>query len=168
MSEMRKPFMEVPASDYGLIVRALVAAGRDVEVGDMWSYAAMFEQVNVRLHGGDKRLQDALARLSRDEGIEFRNVKGEGYVRLDSQSIVERLPMDVQRIRRQAKRSMRRVANADYGELSIEEKHKADAHRAFVGVVDKLASPKGQRRLEGAMQVGVGKYDPDKIKELFK
>lgn len=160
---------ECPVSDFSYIVGELVKAAQMVQPNELWTYEAMSEAIGVKIqNGGDGRLQAAIKRLSRDHAVDLKNVRTVGYRRLDSPGIVGGLPADVEKIRRQAKRSGRKARNAEYNALSISEKSALDRHMAYVGTIELFSAPKGQKAIEGAMKVGGRLPDESAIKQLFQ
>ena len=163
--------MKIPASRYGLDVRTLIEHGQNVAENSLWSFKDMAAQIERQVDGGgDKCVQEALNRLARDYGIEFRNVRKLGYLRLDDRGIVDHIPKDREKVVRVTKRSKLRVANlGNYGSLTEDEKRQYDLHSAMLGVLGVLTRPKTIRLIEKEIgRVKNVEVDANRVVELFR
>lgn len=151
-------------------VRALVEAGRQIDIGSVWTYQQIAETIGVpQIHGNHSSLQKALARLSRDHGIEFRNVRKAGYVRLDDPGIVEAMPNDRASIQRKVKRSVQRSENVkDWSGLTNDQRAELNASRAILSVIRRAVDRKTIQRVKAEAQSIASEPDMQKTIELFK
>lgn len=149
--------------------RRLVEQAQETEVNGVWSYAAMTELVGHEIDGSSPTLQAALKRLSRDHGIEFKNVRNMGYLRLDESGIVEMAPIDRQTIRRRISRAAQRTGNIKNWEaLTDHYKREADTHRSLIAVMRQLLKPSAVKRIRDEVDRVHDKIDVDGTLALFR
>ena len=157
------------ASAFAIDTRDLVNAGTKIPINEVWTYAAMRSVVRRKIDGGDHALQVALNRLARDHGIEFKNVRGVGYQRLDDEGIVDHLPADRSKIRRVVRRSRLRAANIkDYDALPNEAKLNHDLHAATIGVIQVMFKSKTMKRIRAEAERVHGEIDSDRVLSVFR
>ena len=157
------------ASAFSIDVRDLITDGQNIDVGDVWTYKAMQQTVRRVVHGGDHALQTALSRLARDHAIEFKNVRGVGYLRLDDVGIVDRLPKDRNRIRRTVRRSRMRAANIrDYDSMPNETKLSHDLHAATIGVIGSMLKNRTMKRIRQEAERVHGEIDSERVLSMFR
>lgn len=159
---------EVSAFTYE--VRALVDAGQQIEAGAVWTYERIAEIIGApQVNGNHSSLQKALARLSRDHGIEFSNVRKVGYVRLDDPGIVEAMPADRSTIQRKVKRSVQRSDNVkDWSTLSNEQQAELNASRAILAAIRRAVNRKTVEQVKAEARLLSAEPDMQKTIEFFK
>lgn len=147
MSNFRSPNSN--ASSFSVDVNDLIKAGLAVPVGEVWTFASMTTILGRKPNGGDGSVQRALKYLCLQHGVEFENVRSDGYRRLSDQGIVGVLPRDRMRVRSVVKRSKIRMSNVqDYAALPNHAKLQHDTHAAVLGVMSALNSPKIIKAIE--------------------
>ncbi len=161
-------FKPTNVSLYTFEVNRLIDEGRKVPVGAIWTYEEMSVALEREVTRHFLHLNVALRRLARDHGIEFTNVRGEGYKRLESVGIVGEFKKDRQSIKTKINRSNLRASNVDYGALPDAKKAEHDTHRAVLGALTLCTSRKVIGRLHQEAKQVSGQIDPEKVLKLFK
>lgn len=151
-------------------VRRLVDEGLKLRANELWTYEQIGEIIeDPNVHGSTSALQEALRRLSRDHGVEFKNVRKVGYVRLDDSGIADRAPHDRRAVGRRIKRAQQRSSNIkDWDALSDERKRETDAHRSILNLIRMAVSPASVRRVRHEVTRVNDELDPEKLIELFQ
>lgn len=160
---------KAPASEYSLVWRRLVEAGREVEPGDLWSYSAMTASADSKVEGGsDKRLQRALEVLRRDHQIAFSCEPGVGYWRLDSEGVVTQAPKQRKKVERATDRALQNLECADYEQLSPTAKKKHTSELSILAMTKVLHSKPAVLAIEQKVETSKGRVDFSQVMKLFQ
>lgn len=150
-------------------VRRIIDIGLSVEVDTLWTYAQMAEQMGREVVGNDSALQKALARLSRDHGVEFKNVRKIGYIRLSDQGIVDQSGGDRVGITRKVRRVSQRSANIqNFDALTDSLKLEVNAHRTVLALMREIVKPSAVRRVKQEVDRARTELDIDSTLALFR
>ena len=140
-------------------VKLLITHLHKKKEGEFASYKELSDVVGRPITGGDGYLQSAKNCLERDYGVYFKNVRGEGYVRLDSAGMVNDTDRDKKTILRKADRALQKLGDADFSELTEDEIKKANHNRTALGIVTFTTNPRNRRRLDYNFQQKMNPMD---------
>lgn len=162
--------MEIPTGRHSYDIRLLIEAGQSVEAEHVWTYQAISALLQREVSGNDSALQTALRRLSRDSGIEFRNIRKIGYLRLSDEGIVDQAPTDRLGVSRKVKRISQRAGNVQsYVSLPPRLQQELDAHRTVLAVMRDVVKPSNVKKISD--EVALQKRELDVVEatlRLFK
>lgn len=154
---------------YSEEVALLIQAGLEIQENGVWTYAAMSELLRREMAGNDSALQTALQRLARDHAIEFKNIRTEGYLRLDDRGIAGMASPDRQAVRSRVKKGIRRSSNIrDWNDLDEPLKREVDAHRSVLAVMRHILKPASINKVRAEVQKAHDEIDLDKTLDLFR
>jgi len=102
------------------------------------------------------------------EGRQFECVRGIGLKRLTPSGIILAGQSGIQHIRRSAKRTGRKIANADYARLSRQEQNKSNVMLSTLGALTFLTSAPQQKTLSGAVAITQKRLPLQKTLKLFE
>lgn len=124
-----------------------------MEVGQIKEYE-VFEgliRMSVRQGTGRARLYSAI-NISRDQHHRvYECVRGTGVKRLNDSEAVGAAGAAISRIRNTARRGAKKLACANFDNLSNSDKVKHNMTASFLGVIDAVSSGKAVKRLEAAV-----------------
>ena len=119
--------------------------------------------------GNSGALQAALRILSRDHGVEFKNLRKIGYVRLDDIGIIEMAAPDRQSIKKRVGRSIQRSANIQNWEgLADKYKREADTSRSILAVIRQATTIKTLNRVRKEVTKAHDELDLERTLALFQ
>ena len=161
--------MDLNPGTFTYEVRKLVDAGMAIEPNQMWTYHQMSDAAGTEIDGSTGSLQEALKRLSRDHGREFKNVRKIGYLRLCDEGIVTHAPTDRVSVKRKLDRAARRAGNIQNWEaLADGLKREVDTHRSVLGVMRALLKPSSIKRVREEVNRASDEIDVEKTLALFR
>jgi len=123
--------------------------------------------------GGDIQKEKRFAldtgrkRLERDRGLVFGTIKNEGVKRLEDEEIVQTSELGINRVRRQARRSARKLVCVDFDNLSNEAKIRHNARMSIFGALVIVTSIKKQQAIEAGVTQAQSKLDVGATLRLF-
>ena len=152
MSETDEKKKAIP--ELSIESQLLVDKLQTVKVGDVIPYSALSEVISqpVQTGTGQGRLRTARNIMQREHGSVFEAVKGEGLKRMDSAGCVRVGTSYTQRIRRAAKRGLRKLLCANTDELSNTEKTDYNATASHLGVLHHLTGRRATKQLTAAAE----------------
>jgi hypothetical protein len=137
----------------GVDALALIKRLETVSVGETVTYLDLNAVINGDVQGkAYQSLQTARKRLLNEKRTVFGTVNGVGLKRLASTEIVEQEVESVSKIRRGAKRSLKRLAAADYDTLPQQQKIQHNITSSTLGAITLCTSRKAQNLLEQKAQ----------------
>lgn len=149
--------------------RKLIDDALTVAPNAMWTYGRMAEVIGQAVDGSSVTVQTAVKRLARDHGVEFKNVRNIGYLRLDETGIVEMGPVDRQAIRSRVKRAVQRTGNIkNWESLSEHYKREVDSHRSLIALMRHLLKPSAIKAIRNEVDKVHDKIDVDRTLSLFR
>jgi len=139
---------DINASSYAFETRKLVEAGQRITPNTLWSYQNIGKVIEREVDGSTGSLQAAMRLLSRDYGVEFKNVRKIGYIRLNDEGIISMAGGDRKGINRRVKRSVQRSGNIqDWDALSGPKQREVDAYRSIFSALRIILHPSRLKRV---------------------
>lgn len=129
--------------------KILESALSEAKVGDMVTYESLSKAI-----GRDVRqfaiasLQSARRSLLKSKGIVFGVETGVGYRRLDDSQIVDSTESDRAKMKRAAKRSIRKLEVVNFDSLPPEKKKQHTVASAQMGAIAMFSSKSAAKRIE--------------------
>lgn len=148
--------------------RLLIGLLSKAEVGQVFSYQELGKHLGRRVEGSTGNLISARRALERDYQIVFGTIWGQGIKRLSDAEIIalgDKLPG---RVRRLARRTIKKITIARDEALTNEQIVHRNAAVSMAGVLMHVATKSGMAKLEKAVQVNAGELPVGKTLELFK
>lgn len=122
-------------------------------VGDFIPYSEFNKLIGRDVQGAARHcLESARRILQRDERIVFATIKNEGIKRLDDVSIVNTGRDGLNRIRREAKRTAKRVSCAEYDKLPNDKKIEHNLVASMTGALSHMTKAASIKKLESRVQ----------------
>lgn len=153
--------MELNPGMHAHEARQLVDQGREIAIDHVWTYRSMGDMLGREIAGDDSALQVALRRLSRDHGVEFKNVRKVGYLRLSDEGIVDHAGPDRLAISRKVRRAAQRAGNVqNYEALNLKLQNDLNAHRTVLAIVREAVKPSSVRAIAREVEKAHREIDP--------
>lgn len=151
--------------DTQLIIKRLKQAA----VGDTITYQELTTLVGGNIQGNKRYLlQSARGHVLRNEHMVFDCIEDVGVKRISDSEIVETVPNHTMtRIRRTAKRGVRKLACAEYELLSGDEKTRFNAGASLLGAIAQLSKPTSLELIGPKIMEAQDKLPLAKTLELF-
>lgn len=128
---------------------ALALRLTEVAVGDIVRYDDLSKAIGRDVRSSAAGALESARRVAqRDSRAVFASVRGEGLRRLTDAEIVDLSDSGRDRIRRQAKRTAKKLVCVDYDALPAEKKVKHNAALSMMGALASIATDTAQKRLE--------------------
>lgn len=138
--------------DISVDTEVLVKCLREVPVGETVTYEQLSALIGRDVTNGTRStLARARDIVQREDRIVFKTVRKIGLQRSDSTQITQSGIKVVQSINRASKRGARRVACANYDELSDMDKVKHNAYQTLFAVVYEETKARNRKKLEAAV-----------------
>lgn len=164
MTEDRKPSFEL-SIDTRLVYDRLKQAA----IGEVVSFRALKDALGREVEGSESSIQSAVRRLLKVDGIVFENVRGVGYKRLADIDIVRSSESMRDRLRRGAKRMVRKLACVqNFDALPNDLKVKHNAAMSGFGAVVAMMSPGRMKKLEQKVEQAAAQLPLAKTLEVFR
>jgi hypothetical protein len=151
-------------------VQQLVERLTKLTIGETATYAELAEIV-----GGEQdadvfrsQLQSARRIIQRENQIVTAVIRGEGITRLDNLGIVKTGASSIGKIRRESMRGIKRLACADYEQLTQAERAKHDAAASHLAVLGEFSRAKTVEKIEKAAEQKIGKLNVNETLDAFR
>lgn len=158
---------ERPQFRLGVDTQTLLKYLETIPVGEIVSYEVLGNLIGCDVQSDRGSLESARRLLVRDNQIVFGVVRGVGLKRLNPSEVVEQEGETVTKIRRATKRSLKRLASADFDSLSKPDQNKHRLVSATLGAIAVCSSQKAHNRLEQRIQSN-GQLDAVEALKLFE
>ena len=138
------------------------------EPGDFVSYQELSQIAGGDIQDGKYfALDTGRKRLERDRSYVFATVKNEGVKRLTDEEIVRTSEIGITKVRREARRSVRKLVCVDFDTLTNVAKIKHNARLSVFGALAIVTSAKKQRLIEQAVSETKTRLDVGQTLRLF-
>lgn len=138
-------------AEVSLATRLLYERLKELAVGEVASYKELSQICGRNVQeDGVGLLNSARNICLREHQIVFSPIINEGLKRLSDSEIVRGADADIGRIRRAAKKGMRKLACASYKNLEDAEKNSFNAKAAVLGTLAQHATPAQLKQVERA------------------
>ncbi len=139
----------------------LVGMFRAMQVGQILTYEEMTKAIGRDVTtSGRGVMNTAINRVLKDENIVVECVRLVGFKRLDGKELIDAQRAGVQRIRGEAKRRSEKLSKLDLGKLDQTGLVEAYALQSMYGVMSHVATGRGVKKLESAVQKADSKLLP--------
>lgn len=139
---------ELAAGDV-VAIKSLLALAKP---GEIITYSAMSKAIGRDVHERRHVIVGALKQLQRERRMVFAAVPMEGYKRLNDAEIVATGADVLSRIRRQGRRGARKLACADFDQLTPEQRLQHNTRMTVLVMVAEVTSSNAIARVESAVK----------------
>lgn len=142
-----------PTFELSIDTRMCADALKQGAAGETVTFATIGAALGRKVDGGDSTVQSALRHLMNEDGIVFESVRGIGYKRLKDVDIVGTVERDRGKMRRHAKRVVKRLlCVADFDAMPNEAKIKHNAALSGFGAIASILKTGNMKKLEQSVE----------------
>lgn len=148
--------------------RLLIAYLEKAEVGQVFTYDDLSDVISRPVKGGFPALATAMRRLLNDKSMVFATIYKTGIKRLNDIEIVEEGATNIDKMRRQSRRSLNRILKAEFNNLPAQDRLKFTAQTAVMGIVGQFTKPTEIAKLEKNIPEGRRELSNYQALDMFK